>query len=105
MEGLIVVVLVLVGGLGYLGYKQLHTKGMSLNSQPASFIDTNSADYKNYMKYKGKDYDRYFIANMIAHHQGAFDMANLALTKAKHQEIKTLAQLTHRFCYSFHLHS
>lgn len=65
--------------------------GKSSNSQSASLIDTNSADYKNYMSYTGEDYDRYFIANMIAHHQGAVDMANLALTNAKHQEIKTLA--------------
>ena len=65
--------------------------GKSSNSQMTVQADTNSADYKTYMSYKGEDYDRYFIANMIAHHQGAVDMAKLALTKAKHQEIKDLA--------------
>lgn len=63
----------------------------SSNSQSASLVDTNSADYKTYMTYTGEDYDRYFIANMIAHHQGAVDMANLALKNAKHQEVKDLA--------------
>ena len=44
-----------------------------------------------YSELKGEDYDKMFIANMIAHHQGAVDMANLALTNAKHQEIKDMA--------------
>ena len=35
--------------------------------------------------------DRYFIEQMIPHHEGAIDMAKLALTKAKRPEIKTLA--------------
>ena len=38
------------------------------------------------------DADRMFMQMMIPHHQGAIDMANVALTKAEHQEIKTLAQ-------------
>lgn len=36
--------------------------------------------------------DQHFIEQMIPHHQGAIDMANLALEKATHPEIKTLAQ-------------
>lgn len=36
--------------------------------------------------------DRHFIEMMIPHHQGAVDMANLALSKAKHPEIKKLAE-------------
>ncbi len=63
----------------------------SSNSQPANLVDTNSSEYKNYMTYSGEDYDRYFIATMIAHHQGAVDMANMALKNAQHQEIKDLA--------------
>jgi uncharacterized protein (DUF305 family) len=35
---------------------------------------------------------RHFIEMMIPHHQGAVDMANLALSKAKHPELKKLAQ-------------
>lgn len=64
---------------------------MPSNSQTTIQADTSSAEYKTYMGYQGEDYDRYFIANMIAHHQGAVDMANLALKNAKHQEIKDLA--------------
>ncbi|MDO8572064.1 MAG: DUF305 domain-containing protein [bacterium] len=35
--------------------------------------------------------DSHFIEQMIPHHEGAIAMANLALQKAKHPEIKTLA--------------
>ena len=35
--------------------------------------------------------DKHFIEQMIPHHEGAITMANLALQKAKHPEIKTLA--------------
>jgi uncharacterized protein (DUF305 family) len=36
--------------------------------------------------------DQHFIEQMIPHHEGAIAMANLALEKATHPEIKTLAQ-------------
>ena len=36
--------------------------------------------------------DQHFIEQMIPHHDGAIAMANLALEKASHPEIKTLAQ-------------
>jgi len=62
------------------------------SAQPASsLVDKNSNDYKMYSELKGENYDRMFLANMIAHHQGAVDMANLALTNAKHQELKDMA--------------
>lgn len=59
----------------------------TLNAQ----ADKNSADYKQYAALKGQEYDQMFLANMTMHHQGAIEMANLALTNASHQEIKTLA--------------
>lgn len=43
---------------------------------------------------KGKNgdaFDQAFLSEMIVHHQGAVEMAQLALTNAKHQEIKDLA--------------
>jgi len=40
----------------------------------------------------GDDFDQAFLSEMIVHHQGAIDMAELALTGAKHQEIKDLAK-------------
>lgn len=40
----------------------------------------------------GDDFDKAFLEMMIAHHQGAIDMANLAPTRAKHEKIKSLSQ-------------
>jgi uncharacterized protein (DUF305 family) len=40
--------------------------------------------------------DQHFIEMMIPHHQGAIDMANLALSKAKRPEIKRLAEAIKR---------
>ncbi|MDZ4165595.1 MAG: DUF305 domain-containing protein [Smithellaceae bacterium] len=48
--------------------------------------------YKQYAALKGEDYDRTFIAGMIEHHRGAVDMAKLAMTNARHQELKDMAK-------------
>lgn len=40
----------------------------------------------------GDDFDQNFLSMMIAHHQGAIDMAKLAEKNAKHQEIKDLSK-------------
>jgi len=39
----------------------------------------------------GDQFDKQFIASMIAHHQGAIEMATAAKNQAKHQEIKNMA--------------
>lgn len=39
----------------------------------------------------GDEFDRAFITEMIAHHQGAIAMAQLALANANHAEIKQMA--------------
>ncbi len=39
----------------------------------------------------GDDFDKAFISEMIAHHEGAVDMAKLSSTNAKHDEIKQLS--------------
>lgn len=40
----------------------------------------------------GDAFDKAFIEMMISHHEGAVGMAQLASTRAKHDEIKTLSQ-------------
>ncbi len=39
----------------------------------------------------GDNFDKAFLSEMIMHHQGAINMANLAKTNAKHDEIKNMA--------------
>ena len=65
--------------------------GDSANSDRDLKSDTSSADYQMMAGVQGEEYDRLFLANMISHHMGAVDMANLALKSAKHQEVKDLA--------------
>ena len=40
---------------------------------------------------EGDEFDKAFLSEMIEHHQGAVGMATAALSDAKHQEIKDLA--------------
>jgi len=39
----------------------------------------------------GDEFDKTFIEEMIVHHQGAIDMAQLAQENAGHDEIKSMA--------------
>lgn len=40
----------------------------------------------------GEAFDRAFLEDMIVHHEGAVDMAQMALTNGSHQEIKTMSE-------------
>ena len=58
----------------------------------ANGMDMSMNDMTENLKGKtGDEFDKAFIEGMIIHHQGAIDMANLAKTSAKHDEIKNLA--------------
>ena len=76
---------------GMMNMMGMHTnpsnsKGMMDND------DMSMAQMMDGLKGKtGDDFDKNFITEMIAHHQGAIDMANLAKTNAKHDEIKKMA--------------
>ena len=92
---LIVLVVAAVGmGVYALTKKDDSSKSSSsVNSseQQASTIQEESVTYKQFAALQGEEYDRMFLSNMIAHHQGAVDMAKLAQTNAKHQELKSMA--------------
>ncbi len=50
------------------------------------------ADMNDALREKsGDEFDKAFLEEMIVHHQGAVEMAELARTNAAHQEIKDLA--------------
>lgn len=51
-------------------------------------MDDMTADLKNKT---GDEYDKAFITYMIAHHEGAVEMAKLSANNAKHAEIKELS--------------
>ncbi len=65
----------------------------SVNSDTATNATKSieSETYKIWVAMTGEQYDRNYIANMIAHHEGAVEMAKLALANAKHTEVKNMA--------------
>ncbi len=94
------VAFVIIAGMSvYVITRMVNNEPMSNNTTSsaqntaatAGMVDENSSDYKVYSHMQGEQYDQAFIANMIAHHEGAVEMAKLALTNAKHQEIKDMA--------------
>lgn len=65
----------------------MNSQGMMDNS------DMSMGDMASSLKNKtGDDFDKAFISGMVAHHQGAIDMANLAEKNANHDEIKKLSR-------------
>jgi uncharacterized protein (DUF305 family) len=59
----------------------------------ASARDMSMDEMTTNLKAKtGDTFDKAFVSEMIVHHQGAIDMANLALANANHQEVKDLAK-------------
>lgn len=62
-------------------------ESMSSNHSSMSMNDMTSA----LAGLEGDEFDQAFTEMMIAHHQGAVDMALLAKNQAKHEEIKTLS--------------
>jgi uncharacterized protein (DUF305 family) len=66
---------------------------VSLTSIFAYFwIWSSTVGEEGYWGHGMMDMNREFIENMIPHHQDAVDMSNMALTRAKHPQIKQLAK-------------
>lgn len=86
--GAIVISLLIGAGLG-VAITKAYTP-MSHN-QPNMHAAMESMD-RGLVSKTGNEFDKAFISEMIVHHQGAIDMANMALSKAEHQEIKDLAK-------------
>lgn len=63
---------------------------------PGSRQAPSSPDDSDWGMMHHQQADQHFIQMMIPHHQGAIDMANLALSKAKHPEIKQLSEAIKR---------
>lgn len=63
------------------------------SNEPAAVRGMTMAQMTDELKdKKGDEYDAAFIASMIAHHDGAIEMAKLSAERAKHDEIKQLSR-------------
>lgn len=67
-------------------------KIMGIKAKP---VDTSSMSMDAMTKQlegkSGDEFDKAYLDMMVMHHQGAIDMAKLAKTNAKHEEIKKLS--------------
>jgi len=61
-----------------------HSSMQSMDSMMASMI-------ANLKSKTGDEFDYTFIEEMILHHEGAIEMAKLALTTENHQELKIIS--------------
>ena len=84
----------LVIGVGAtMGMAALLNKGPSTSQSPTtdhSMMSMNDMT-KQLEGLSGDAYDKAFLEMMIAHHQGAIDMAELSAAKASHDEVKQLS--------------
>ncbi len=90
---ILLVILLVVSIAGAMLYITVNLGNKPTNQPSISSVtaDNESLTYKQYQAMSGETYDRNFIANMIAHHQGAVDMAKLAQANAKHTELRFMA--------------
>lgn len=83
--------------MGMMGMRQMgnqsYSQGMNqMHEQMMGDDEMTMSGMVNGLKGKtGDDFDKAFISEMIEHHQGAIDMAELAKQYALHDEIKNLA--------------
>lgn len=93
---LVGLVLGIGGTLGVVALTQDSNEQESTNSQNSVVTDHSTMSMADMNKelenLSGDDYDKAFIEMMIAHHEGAVDMAELSDSRAKHEEIKQLSR-------------
>lgn len=98
LGGALISTVVAVSAVNSNNKSVMQMMGMNMNSNTHNMMNENDMDMSmNSMteSLKGKTgdaFDKAFINDMIVHHQGAIDMANLAKQNAKHDEIKKLSE-------------
>jgi uncharacterized protein (DUF305 family) len=95
---LAVLIGLVIGVGGTLGVSALKDDDSTktANTQQVSSTDHSSMSMDDMNKQleglTGDEFDKAFTEMMIAHHEGAVDMAKLIPTRAKHEEVKTLGK-------------
>lgn len=91
---LLIVIGVLIVGAGITGWQFNKNKNTDTTITKSSQTQTSSMSsmQKQFAAYTGTEYDKVFLASMIVHHQGAVQMAQMALTSANHPELINMAK-------------
>lgn len=81
----------IVGTLGFVSLSGCE-KPVAVE-KPASHAEMSMTDMTRQLEgLSGDAYDKAFVEMMIAHHEGAVDMAKLSESRAKHAEVKDLSK-------------
>jgi uncharacterized protein (DUF305 family) len=84
---------VVVGGIGFATATMgAHAKTASDAAMPGMTHGGTSTAATGTARYGAGLSDKAFITMMIPHHESAIEMANLAIKRAGHKEVRTLAQ-------------
>jgi hypothetical protein len=75
-----------------LDHSSAHTPSKTTSAATQAYIDANQKMHAGMNTGFVNDADRDFLAGMIPHHQGAIDMAQVALTHGKDARVKKMAQ-------------
>ena len=87
--GAVIGIVIGIGGTASVAMAMnVNKDSVSTNTSSMTMAQMN----KDLINKKGDDFDKAFISMMIEHHQGAIDMASLASTNAKHDEVKLLSK-------------
>jgi len=81
-----------VGASNAFGFVTKQSNGGHMMQNGSMMQDSMTSMNAELKGKTGDAFDQAFLAEMIVHHQGAVEMAQSALTNAKHQEIKDLAK-------------
>lgn len=81
----------LIGIVSFIAGALLVSTAATTFDKPSS-ADSMAAMVEMLKDKSGDEFDEAFIAEMIAHHEAAVEMANLSENQAKHDEIKSLSK-------------
>ncbi|HRJ06239.1 MAG TPA: DUF305 domain-containing protein [Candidatus Saccharibacteria bacterium] len=81
-----------IGGLLVSVAATTFDKPAEQKNNDSSMMESMQMSARSLENKTGDDFDAAFISEMIVHHQGAIDMAKLAATNAKHEEVKELSR-------------
>lgn len=91
IAGVVAVLVVNTNNTGMMQMIGMNTRMMQ--QQPSSHGEMSMMDMNERLEgLSGDAFDAAYLEMMIAHHEGAIEMATLAPTRAKHDEIKTLSK-------------
>jgi len=90
---LLVILLAVIGAVvWYFAFFSIEEEASTNNAKNSISIEQpEKKDDNEFATLKGDDFDEAFVAGMIAHHDGAINMAERSMAYTAHKEIRTLS--------------